>query len=284
MENNKEFKFNAGEMKIIDGKAKANTDKGEIRIFYNPELELTCFEWKNLTKNTVTEPIMLTPGDWKWEKISSQKGLVYVLQNVHYKEEKHIFYMQFNKKFDEQINKKAEKFVFSGEIDENLNNNTNKEGESVPMNIDEINNNINNNVNNNTNNNNTNNNNIDFISKFTQAIKLLSQKYPKLSDILNRKNIIDLFNSLNDEKKKELIKLLPNNQQTIQGFHDNIKSPQFLQALGQFESALNSENLQAIIQSFNLDLKTVQQYPNGVEAFIRGIIEKYKKKDENEKK
>ena len=58
MENKKEFKFNAGEMKIIDGKAKANLDKGEIRIYFNPEIELTCFEWKNLTKNTITEPIM----------------------------------------------------------------------------------------------------------------------------------------------------------------------------------------------------------------------------------
>jgi hypothetical protein len=275
MENNKEFKFNAGEMKIIEGKAKANLDKGEIRIYFNPEIELTCFEWKNLTKNTITEPIMLTPGDWKWEKIPSKKGLIYSLQNTHYNDEKHIFYMQFNKDLDEQINKKAEKIINSGEIE---NDNNKKEEQNVPMNINEINNNNNNNVNNN------NQNNMDFISRFTQTIKLLTQKYPKLSDILTRERIINVYNSLNEEKKQDLIKLLPANQQNTQGFHNNIKSPQFLQALGQLESALNSENLQAIIQSFKLDLNVVQKYSNGVEAFIRGIIEKYKKKDENEKK
>ena len=181
--------------------------------------------------------------------------------------------MQFNKNLDEQINKKAEKIISSGEIE----NDNKKEEQNVPMNIDEINNN-NNNVNNN------NQNNMDFISRFTQTIKLLTQKYPKLSDILTRERIINVYNSLNEEKKQDLIKLLPANQQNTQGFHNNINSPQFLQALGQLESALNSENLQAIIQSFKLDLNVVQKYSNGVEAFIRGIIEKYKKKDENEKK
>jgi hypothetical protein len=267
MEKNKEFKFNAGEMKINEGKAKANLDKGEIRIYFNPEIELTCFEWKNITKNTTTEPIMLTPGDWKWEKIPSKKGLIYSLQNTHYKEERHIFYMQFNKNLDEQINKKAEKIIFSGDL--NNENNINKEEQNVPMNIDDINK-----------NNDNNNNNMDFISRFTQTIKLLTQKYPKLSDVLTREKIINVYNSLNEEKKKDLIKLLPPNQQNVQGFHNNIKSPQFLQALGQLESALNSENLQAIIQSFNLDLNVVQKYSNGVEAFIRGIIAKYKKKEE----
>lgn len=90
---------------------------------------------------------------------------------------------------------------------------------------------------------------------------------------------------LNEKEKEELIKLLPENQQNIQGLHDNISSPQFQQGLDALTSALNSENLQAIIQSFQLDINEAQKYSNGVEAFIKCIVKQFSpKKNENEEK
>ena len=51
---------------------------------------------------------------------------------------------------------------------------------------------------------------------------------------------------------------------------------------------MKSENLQAIISSFGLDINEAQKYGDGVEAFVKSIIAKYSpkedKKDEKEDK
>jgi hypothetical protein len=147
----------------------------------------------------------------------------------------------------------------------------------------------NNNVlNNNVSNNNQkdiNQSNLDFIKSFTAALQQIQKKYPTLNKILTRVNIVNLLSKLNEKEKEELIKLLPENQQNIQGLHDNISSPQFQQGLDALTSALNSENLQAIIQSFQLDINEAQKYANGVEAFIKCIVKQFSpKKNENEEK
>ena len=86
-----------------------------------------------------------------------------------------------------------------------------------------------------------------------------------------------LISSLDKNDLDRLIALLPENQKTSQGLHDNISSPQFLQGLDALTYALNSENLPAIISSFGLDMDEANKYANGVEAFIKCIIKKYKK-------
>jgi hypothetical protein len=58
---------------------------------------------------------------------------------------------------------------------------------------------------------------------------------------------------------------------------DNLTSPQFQQALDSLTNALNSENLPFILQSFGLDSSKAFNYVNGVEVFIKSIIEKFKK-------
>jgi hypothetical protein len=58
---------------------------------------------------------------------------------------------------------------------------------------------------------------------------------------------------------------------------DNLTSPQFQQALESLSSALNSENLPYIMQSFGLDASKVYNHINGVEAFIKAINEKFNK-------
>ena len=80
-----EFTIKAGEMNIIDNKAKANPDKGELKFYLSEGL--LFFEWKNITKNTTKEPLVITPGDWIWKKIGTSKGRVYMLQNTLYPDE-----------------------------------------------------------------------------------------------------------------------------------------------------------------------------------------------------
>ena len=275
-----EFKINVGEMNIIDKKAKANPDKGEIRFYLNEGL--LFFEWKNLTKNITKEPLVITPGDWIWKKIGTSKGRVYMLQNTLYpEEEKFLFYMQFPISLDEKNSNIINNILKTGTLifDNKEISNENKE-QNKNNNNQNLNNNLSNQNTNQQNNQNNINSNLDFIKNFTEAFRQAQKKYPKLGKILTRENIINLLSKLNENEKNELIKKLPEKQQSIQGFHDNISSPQFQQGLDALSSALNSENLQAVIQSFGLDLNEAQKYGNGVEAFIKCIIKKFSKEDE----
>ncbi len=295
-----EFTIKAGEMNIIDNKAKANPDKGEIKFYLNQGL--LFFEWKNLTKNTTKEPLVITPGDWIWKKIGTTKGRVYMLQNTLYPdEERFLFYMQFPISLEEKNSNIINNLLKTGTliIDDKNTSNENKEQNNNNNNQNTNNTNLNNNLTNNTteeqnkisnqnsntttqqqNNQNNINSNLDFIKSFTEAFRQVQKKYPTLGKILTRENIVNLFSKLNEDEKNELIKNLPEKQQSIQGFHENISSPQFQQGLDALSSALNSENLQAVIQSFGLDLNEAQKYSNGVEAFVKCIVKKFAKNEE----
>ena len=285
---NNEFSIKAGEMKIEDNKAKANPDKGEIKFFFKEGL--LFFQWKNITKNIEKEPLVITPGEWIWKKIGTSKGRVYMLQGTTYEEEKYIFYMQYPISSDVRNFNIINNILKTGNLIIDDKENSNEENK---INNNNLNNNNTQTQNNNVLNNNVSNNNqkdinqsnLDFIKSFTAALQQIQKKYPTLNKILTRVNIVNLLSKLNEKEKEELIKLLPENQQNIQGLHDNISSPQFQQGLDALTSALNSENLQAIIQSFQLDLNEAQKYSNGVEAFIKCIVKQFSpKKNENEEK
>jgi hypothetical protein len=106
-----------------------------------------------------------------------------------------------------------------------------------------------------------------------------------LSKLVSKSNIVKTFDG---NTIQELIKLLPEGQQKVEYFNENITSPQFQQALESlsnvtnfliFKKALNSDNLPYILQSFGLDSqKGMTLSPDGVEAFVRCIIEKFPKK------
>ena len=285
---NNEFSIKAGEMKIEDNKAKANPDKGEIKFFFKEGL--LFFQWKNITKNIEKEPLVITPGEWIWKKIGTSKGRVYMLQGTTYEEEKYIFYMQYPISSDVRNFNIINNILKTGNLIIDDKENSNEENKINNNNLNNNNTQIQNNnvLNNNVSNNNQkdiNQSNLDFIKSFTAALQQIQKKYPTLNKILTRVNIVNLLSKLNEKEKEELIKLLPENQQNIQGLHDNISSPQFQQGLDALTSALNSENLQAIIQSFQLDINEAQKYANGVEAFIKCIIKQFSpKKNENEEK
>ncbi len=283
-----EFTIKAGEMNIIDNKAKANPDKGELKFYLSEGL--LFFEWKNISKNTTKEPLVITPGDWIWKKIGTSKGRVYMLQSTTYEEEKYIFYMQYPISSDVRNFNIINNILKTGNLIIDDKENSNEENKINNNNLNNNNTQIQNNnvLNNNVSNNNQKNinqSNLDFIKSFTAALQQIQKKYPTLNKILTRVNIVNLLSKLNEKEKEELIKLLPENQQNIQGLHDNISSPQFQQGLDALTSALNSENLQAIIQSFQLDINEAQKYSNGVEAFIKCIVKQFSpKKNENEEK
>ena len=285
---NNEFSIKAGEMKIEDNKAKANPDKGEIKFFFKEGL--LFFQWKNITKNIEKEPLVITPGEWIWKKIGTSKGRVYMLQGTTYEEEKYIFYMQYPISSDVRNFNIINNILKTGNLIIDDKENSNEENKINNNNLNNNNTQIQNNnvLNNNVSNNNQKNinqSNLDFIKSFTAALQQIQKKYPTLNKILTRVNIVNLLSKLNEKEKEELIKLLPENQQNIQGLHDNISSPQFQQGLDALTSALNSENLQAIIQSFQLDINEAQKYANGVEAFIKCIVKQFSpKKNENEEK
>ena len=285
---NNEFSIKAGEMKIEDNKAKANPDKGEIKFFFKEGL--LFFQWKNITKNIEKEPLVITPGEWIWKKIGTSKGRVYMLQGTTYEEEKYIFYMQYPISSDVRNFNIINNILKTGNLIIDDKENSNEENKINNNNLNNNNTQIQNNnvLNNNVSNNNQKNinqSNLDFIKSFTAALQQIQKKYPTLNKILTRVNIVNLLSKLNEKEKEELIKLLPENQQNIQGLHDNISSPQFQQGLDALTSALNSENLQAIIQSFQLDINEAQKYSNGVEAFIKCIVKQFSpKKNENEEK
>jgi hypothetical protein len=98
----KEYKIQAGEMPIVAGKVKPNSDKGEIRIYINDGL--LNFEWKNIDKNITYEPLVIFGGEWEWVKLNTQKGRVYKLQNKSFPDEQFYYWMQNPNKTDDEIN------------------------------------------------------------------------------------------------------------------------------------------------------------------------------------
>lgn len=211
----KEFVVQAGEMVLENNKAKANPDKGEIKFFLNSE-GLLCFEWKNLTKNQTSEPIAILPGDWAWKKIGSQKGRVYLLENIMYPEVKYFYWMQYSIAMDDNISTIITNILKTGtlDIDEN------KLVESKPMSIKEVEKeeekksqistgipvtNQNQSQSSTQIPQSTNNTN-DFIKQFTASMKQFQKSLPDLGKILTSMRLKEFINTLDQNTIDELIK------------------------------------------------------------------------------
>ena len=279
MESIPEFYFPAGEMTVKDKKVSANPDRGVLRFYINNETQLLSLKWENLAKKTSSDDIIITPGEYQFKKVTTKKGSPFFFQNVSYPDDKYFYYFQTNKKEKiEEFEKKIIDILGKGELPK-------EESNEVPMSIEEVEKKKDNKgtpapqgqINPN------------FMKNISDILKKMQQKYPSLGKILTREKITKLFEELDDESKKRLIDLLPENQRTTQGFFDNINSAQFKQGLGSLTYALESENLPAIISSFGLDQKVAEKYGDGVEAFVKSIVAKYspkedKKEDKKEEK
>ena len=263
-----EYYFAAGEMTIKEKKVHANPDRGVLRFYISKETQLLSMKWENLEKKLSNEEIIITPGDYLYKKLSTQKGCPFFIQNTSYPDDKYFFYFQTkNKENIEKIEKNLENIFTKGELPQ-----TEEDNKTVPMSVEEV-------QKNGNNTNNTNNNN--FLKNFSEMLKKMAeQKRVSLNDILKRETISNFFETLDEETKNKLIQLLPENQRSVQGFYDNINSAQFRQGCGSLSYALESESLPAVISSFGLDMNIAQKSFDGVEAFVKCIVAKFEKKDD----
>ena len=275
------FYFPAGEMTIKDKKVHANPDRGILRFFISPETQMLTLKWENIDKKTSNDEIVITPGEYTFNKVSTKKGSPFYIVSPSYPDEKYFYYFQTNKKDNiEKLEKQIKDILTQGELPPDESEKSN----AVPMSIEEM---TSNKPATNTNTNTTQAPQINpnFMKNFSDILKKMQQKRPSLGKILTREKVTKLFESLDEENKKRLIDLLPEKQKTTQGFYDNINSAQFKQGLGSLTMALESENLPSIISSFQLDINESQKYGDGVEAFVKCIIAKYTpKEDKKEEK
>lgn len=263
-----EFIVKAGQMTVKDKNVHASKDKGILRFYINSETTLLTFEWKNLNNNQISEPIVITAGDWCYKKVQTKKGSPFYFENVSYPDDRYFFYYQEPKDNIPKIEEKIKLILEKGELNSGSDKMDIDEPKKTPQNNQE-----------------NQKQTVNFLKSFGDIMKKMQQKYPSLIKILTREKITELFEKLNDDEKKRLYDLLPKNQQDAEGFLENIRSAQFRQGCGSLSHALQSENLQAIISSFGLDMKVAQKYTDGVEAFVKSIIDKYSpKEDKKEEK
>jgi hypothetical protein len=102
----KEYKILAGEMPVVSGKVKPSSDKGELRFFQNAD-NMLCMEWRNLNKNTVSEPLVIFEDEWDWTKLETQKGRVFKLQSKTFPDEQYFYWMQYPNKAEDLLNEQT---------------------------------------------------------------------------------------------------------------------------------------------------------------------------------
>ena len=81
------------------------------------------------------------------------------------------------------------------------------------------------------------------------------------------------------EIKKALISQLPEGQQSEEHLRENLLSPQLRQAMGALTQAIQSDQVELILESCGLDPSKAQGSNDGMDALIKGLIEKYSKKE-----
>jgi hypothetical protein len=166
---NKEYIIQAGEMPMVSGKVKPNSDKGEIR-FYEKD-GLLNFEWKNTIKNISTEPLVIFEGEWEWVKVQTQKGRVYKLQNKTFQEDQFFYWMQNPNKSEDELNETIINNILNTgklEINENPKEQEDSGIESIIKREDNSNQAVPNQ---------NQNSNMDFIKNFANSINMAKRKY-----------------------------------------------------------------------------------------------------------
>lgn len=166
---NKEYIIQAGEMPMVSGKVKPNSDKGEIR-FYEKD-GLLNFEWKNTIKNISTEPLVIFEGEWEWVKVQTQKGRVYKLQNKTFQEDQFFYWMQNPNKSEDELNETIINNILNTgklEINENPKEQEDSGIESIIKREDNSNQAVPNQ---------NQNNNMDFIKNFANSINMAKRKF-----------------------------------------------------------------------------------------------------------
>ena len=111
-----------------------------------------------------------------------------------------------------------------------------------------------------------------------------SQERVQLTDVCNGDEIVKSGLFEHEDVVKKLAEFLPEGPVTAENMKDNVRSPQFQQAVALFNAALRSGDLAGIMASFGLDPSSVG--PNGtIEDFLLAIQKQAKQPPtEDEKK
>jgi len=114
---------------------------------------------------------------------------------------------------------------------------------------------------------------LDTLQQLLSQITHSQPKEPSLKDIINVDEILasGLFDR--PEVVAKLAEFLPEGQVNAENLRENIRSPQFQQAVSMFNQALRTGQLAGIMSSFGLDPSSVG--PNStIEDFLRAIQKK----------
>jgi len=121
-----------------------------------------------------------------------------------------------------------------------------------------------------------------LLAGFAQQIQPQQQqpKGPSLSDVVDGDKLINSGLFDNPSVVAKLAEFLPEGPVTAANLKENIRSPQFQQAVSMFNQALKSGQMAAIMSSFGLDASQLGPNPN-IEDFLLAIQRKTKdeKKD-----
>jgi len=118
-----------------------------------------------------------------------------------------------------------------------------------------------------------------LLANFTQQ---LPPKGPSLSDIVDADNLINSGLFDNPAVVAKLAEFLPEGPVTAENLKENIRSPQFQQAVSLFNQALRSGQMASIMMSFGLDASSIG--PNAtIEDFLLAIQKKAKEEKKDEK-
>eukprot|EP01017_Pseudomicrothorax_dubius_P014502 TRINITY_DN1690_c0_g1_i12.p1 TRINITY_DN1690_c0_g1~~TRINITY_DN1690_c0_g1_i12.p1 ORF type:complete len:274 (+),score=67.02 TRINITY_DN1690_c0_g1_i12:183-1004(+) len=91
---------------------------------------------------------------------------------------------------------------------------------------------------------------------------------PSLLEVY-KKDVLDRITS-DEEAHQRLLHLLPESQQDAQGLRENLRSPQFQQAIEALEHALNSEELPSVLMSLGLEF--ISSANDGIDALYLSLI------------
>uniref|UniRef100_A0A6B2L7N2 Uncharacterized protein n=1 Tax=Arcella intermedia TaxID=1963864 RepID=A0A6B2L7N2_9EUKA len=116
---------------------------------------------------------------------------------------------------------------------------------------------------------------LDALQRIMNDMVPAAQKGPSLKDVVNVDEIIasGLFD--NPQVVAKLVEFLPEGQVTAANLKENLRSPQFGQAVAMFNQALRTGQLKGIMASFGLDTSSIG--PNAtIEDFLKAIQTKAK--------
>jgi len=120
---------------------------------------------------------------------------------------------------------------------------------------------------------------LDTLQQLLSQIQQTQTKEPSLKDIINVDEILASGLFERPEVVDKLAEYLPEGQINAQNLRENIRSPQFQQAVSMFNQALRTGQLAGIMSSFGLDPSSIG--PNStIEDFLRAIQKKAKEEKE----